>query len=191
MFISLKPGLHSIKLAALIGATSTLIACGGGGSSSGGSSANTVAAATIIPQVCLPSFTATDCAAFLALNAINPRSQAENCEYGGIVYEDSEGMFGSDNLTKGTSGNVFIRGATNKGIGISRFHTHPGNYSDDFSALDKAGSRRDRINQYLATGNGNFKRYDYLTDTTVTLSRISTTQNPPLIVPTEDRCMIE
>ena len=120
-------------------------------------------------------------AAYDVLNGINPRSVAENREYGGYIYRNADGSFSSTAPVKGTANSVLlppissvIPGGANA---RASYHTHAGpdpRYdNENFSPVDIAADIQFRLDGYLGTPAGRFRFHDVSAGTITTLGSIA------------------
>jgi hypothetical protein len=113
-------------------------------------------------------------AAIAQMKEYNPKSIAENREYGGWIQKNPDGTFSADTTVKGS-----IDGLSNmpeKGPDdVSWWHTHgaydPAYDSENFSGMtgDKGYSKANDAIGYVATPSGAIKMYNPGTDTVTTL----------------------
>lgn len=138
-----------------------------------------------------------DEAARAALNDANPKSIADNREYGGLIYRDDKGRYGYTTPIMGSDQGVNPYDASvppNTQI-VGDYHTH-GDYSifdpktgaavrtsdplkdhfnsdnfssDDLLGIQKDGAKIDGYKGYLGTPSGQFKVYDPSTGKTSNL----------------------
>jgi hypothetical protein len=126
-------------------------------------------------------FTAQDGAAYYVLNRINPRSVAENREYGGYVYRNPDGSFSSTAPVKGTPNSVLLPPISSVIPASSRvrasYHTHAGpdpRYdNENFSPVDIAADIEFGLDGYLGTPGGLFRFHDLSAGTITTLGTIA------------------
>ncbi len=143
----------------------------------------------------IPHFDHPDAAARAVLDRANPRSIADNVEYGGFVFRDRMGYFathpGAGTSTNVSSGMSYL---PSRQTLVGDYHTHgaysrigPGGehvraspsqdsfYSDQFSPGDKISNLRTSIDHpgfvgYLGTPSGNFRKYETNTMTDTVLA---------------------
>lgn len=104
-------------------------------------------------------------AAFEVLNGINPTSVRENREYGGWVYRNQDGSYGSSRPVRGQAASVTLpnpRTSTPSGSRITAsYHTHAGFDprfdNENFSPQDLRSDNALGIGGYLATPGGTFQ----------------------------------
>lgn len=138
----------------------------------------------------IPHFDHPDAAARAVLDRANPRSMADNVEYGGFVFRDRMGYFAthpgagtSTNVSTGMSylpsrqtlvGDYHTHGAYSRiGPGGEHVRASPSQdsfYSDQFSPGDKISNLKTSIEHpgfvgYLGTPSGNFRKYETSTTT--------------------------
>ena len=117
-------------------------------------------------------------AAWNVLNGINPTSVAENLEYGGWVYRNSDNTFSATEPVKGTVDSVSIGSPSSVGAGTATatYHTHggfdPRFDSENFSFADISLNNNWGVDGYLGTPGGLFKFHHFLTGTITTLGTI-------------------
>ena len=113
------------------------------------------------------------------LNGINPTSVAENLEYGGWVYRNSDNTFSATEPVKGTVDSVSIGSPSSVGAGTATatYHTHggfdPRFDSENFSFADISLNNNWGVDGYLGTPGGLFKFHHFLTGTITTLGTIA------------------
>ena len=113
------------------------------------------------------------------LNGINPTSVAENLEYGGWVYRNSDNTFSATEPVKGTVDSVSIGSPSSIGAGTATatYHTHggfdPRFDSENFSFADISLNNNWGVDGYLGTPGGLFKFHHFLTGTITTLGTIA------------------
>lgn len=113
------------------------------------------------------------------LNGINPTSVAENLEYGGWVYRNSDNTFSATEPVKGTVDSVSIGSPSSVGAGTATatYHTHAGFDprfdSENFSFADISLNNNWGVDGYLGTPGGLFKFHHFLTGTITTLGTIA------------------
>ena len=113
------------------------------------------------------------------LNGINPTSVAENLEYGGWVYRNSDNTFSATEPIKGTVDSVSIGSPSSVGAGTATatYHTHggfdPRFDSENFSFADISLNNNWGVDGYLGTPAGLFKFHHFLTGVITTLGTIS------------------
>jgi hypothetical protein len=120
-------------------------------------------------------------AAFKVLNGINPRSVAENREYGGYVYRNADGSFANTNPVKGTVNSVTLPPISQVVPSSARvrasYHTHAGpdpRYdNENFSLTDLSANDFFGIDGYLGTPGGLFKFHDLSANTITTIGTIA------------------
>ncbi|MBI5442742.1 MAG: DUF4329 domain-containing protein [Deltaproteobacteria bacterium] len=158
-----------------IGCPTVLIGDSGGGSGSGGGGGDSGAGgatgtgagtgAGTAPR----SYATAEEAAIAAMQEANPRSVAENLEYGGWVHRNPDGTYGYDPPTQGQPAgltNMPAKGPND----VVWYHTHgatdPAYDSENFSGAtgDKGYSRNNNATGYVATPTGVIKRYDPAAD---------------------------
>ena len=114
-------------------------------------------------------------------NNINPVSTAENIEYGGMIYKNSDGTYSYTEPVKGTVGGVNPGGPSAVPPGATAtayYHTHgahdPEYDSENFSGADGDIGYADyyKIDGYVATPNGSLKQYDYKTGKIETIGKV-------------------
>ena len=126
-------------------------------------------------------FTGQNGAAYDVLNRINPKSVAENREYGGYIYRNSDGSFSSTAPVKGTPNSVLLPPIASVIPGSSRarasYHTHAGpdpRYdNENFSPVDILADIRFGLDGYLGTPGGRFRFHDLSAGTITTLGTIA------------------
>ncbi len=104
-------------------------------------------------------------AAFLVLNGINPTSVRENREYGGWVYRNQNGTYGSSSPVRGQAASVTLPSPSSSTPSGSRitasYHTHAGFDprfdNENFSPQDLRSDNALGIGGYLATPGGTFQ----------------------------------
>ena len=113
------------------------------------------------------------------LNGINPTSVAENLEYGGWVYRNSDNTFSATEPVKGTVDSVSIGSPSSVGAGTATatYHTHAGFDprfdSENFSFADISLNNNWGVDGYLGTPGSLFKFHHFLTGTITTLGTIA------------------
>jgi len=114
-------------------------------------------------------------AAIAQMQEYNPKSIAEDREYGGWIEKNPDGTFSADTTVKGSIDG--LDNMPNKGPNdVSWWHTHggpdPGYDNENFSGLngDKGYSKANNAIGYVATPSGAIKMYNPTTDTVTTLS---------------------
>lgn len=120
-------------------------------------------------------------AAFDVLNRVNPISVDENREYGGWVYQASDGSFGSSEPAVGTQSMVTLpnaRASTPAGSNLAAtYHTHAAFHrrfdNENFSEQDLESDRALGIDGYLATPGGLFKWHNVTTGEIITIGPIA------------------
>lgn len=120
-------------------------------------------------------------AAFNVLNGINPRSVAENREYGGYIYRNADGSFVSTNPVRGTVDSVLLPPISQVVPSSARvrasYHTHAGPDprfdNENFSPTDISIDELFRIDGYLGTPGGRLKFHDVSADTITTIGTIA------------------
>ena len=124
-------------------------------------------------------FSTQHSAARNVLNGINPTSVAENLEYGGWVYRNSDNTFSATEPVKGTVDSVSIGSPSSVGAGTATatYHTHggfdPRFDSENFSFADISLNNNWGVDGYLGTPGGLFKFHHFLTGTITTLGTIA------------------
>lgn len=128
-------------------------------------------------------FSNQNAAAFDVLNGINPTSVRDNVEFGGWVYRNADGTFASTNPVRGEVASVdpgppnVVPAGTRA---TATYHTHgaddPRFISEEFSGQDLAFNRFFRVDGYLATPTGQFKKHIIASDRVVTLPQKIATQ---------------
>lgn len=120
---------------------------------------------------------------------INSTSIKENREYGGMIYQNKDGTYGYTTPNKGSLDGVDPGGPSSVPAGtkaIAYYHTHGGdtpgydneNFSDVFNPISKERygdipyADANKIDGYLATPKGAFKRYSYLDKKVVDLGKL-------------------
>ena len=119
-------------------------------------------------------------AARQVLNGINPKSVAENREYGGWVYRNADATFSATEPKQGTVDAVNI-GSPNSvprgTVATASYHSHaaydPRYDSEHFSPTDIAMDVAWGVDGYLATPVGTFKYHQYLTGLIFTLGTVA------------------
>jgi|TARA_B100000315_G_scaffold56204_2_gene50456 hypothetical protein len=113
------------------------------------------------------------------LNSVNPTSVAQNLEYGGWVYRNSDTTFSATEPVKGTVDRVNIGSPTSvpSGYATASYHTHgaydPKYDSENFSYLDITMNNNWGVDGYLGTPAGYYKYHHYLTGVISTLGTIA------------------
>jgi hypothetical protein len=138
--------------------------------SSGSESADTVS-----------RFRTKQAAAFDVLNRINPVSVDENREYGGWVYQTSDGGFGSSIPVIGTQSMVQLPNARQSNptgsVLAATYHTHAAFHrrfdNENFSPQDIESDNALGIDGYLATPAGLFKWHNVTTGQIITIGPIA------------------
>lgn len=118
------------------------------------------------------------------LNGINPRSITLNREFGGWVFVNLDGSFGSSTPVIGQAASVTLPNpalAVPQGSNITAsYHTHgafdPRFDNENFSRQDLESDRQLFIDGYLATPLGQFKLHDVETGAVITLGTVATTE---------------
>ena len=105
-----------------------------------------------------------DTAARDAINDINPTSISEGREYGGWIYQNSDGTYSYTESNSGSRAGTSL-GPVPQGVQITGdYHTHgandPGYDNENFSQTDKIGNDQMNTTGYLGTPSGTIKRYD-------------------------------
>jgi len=126
-------------------------------------------------------FSGQDQAAFNVLNRINPRSVAENREYGGYVYRNPDGSYASTRPIQGEVASVrlpFPSDIVPSGSSASAtYHTHGGPDprfdNENFSPVDIATDEFLGLDGYLGTPAGKFRYHNVVTGEIVTLGTIA------------------
>ncbi len=126
-------------------------------------------------------FSTQDQVAFNTVNSINPTSVAENREYGGMVYRNSDGSFAATGPIRGQLANVdpggpsSVPGGT---VATASWHTHGGNdpryLNEEFSSADFSYSEFFGIDGYLGTPLGKFLLYDVNSNVTTQIGTVAT-----------------
>ncbi len=121
-------------------------------------------------------------AARAALDANNPRSIADNKEYGGMIYKNPDGTYGYTDPAPGTGAHCTPENAPipDGATPVGDYHCH-GDYDDktgrtsdpnrdkdnsdgfsdtDEKAYEKANSKNPGYKGYLGTPSGQYKQYD-------------------------------
>jgi len=160
-------GRRRHNLAILAGIIVPVAALGSGG---GGSAADSS-----------QRFSTQDQVAFNVINAINPTSVAENLEYGGMVYRNSDATFGATGPIRGELANVdpggpsSVPGGT---VATAAWHTHGGNdpryLNEEFSSTDLGYSEFFGLDGYLGTPLGIFLMYDVNSNAVTQLGTVAT-----------------
>lgn len=114
------------------------------------------------------------------LNAINPTSVAENREYGGWVYRNSDQTYSATEPNKGTSDSVILGSplaVPDGSVTTASYHTHAAfdtaYDNENFSLTDLALDVAWEFDGYLGTPAGYFKYHNYLTGVITTLGTIA------------------
>lgn len=125
-------------------------------------------------------------AAVAALQEINPASIAENVEYGGSIYRNSDGSYSYTKPTRGDQTSVYINPIWplfNRNVGT--YHTHgcdaPGNNDgEDFSDDDIALAKHWLYGgiDYIGTPDGWVKEFNPKTGDPETVGRASAVRSP-------------
>ena len=119
-------------------------------------------------------------AAFDVLNRINPVSVDENREYGGWVYQSTDGSFGSSEPVIGTQSMVTLpntRQSTPAGSRLAAtYHTHAAFHrrfdNENFSPQEIESDETLGLDGYLATPAGLFKWHNVTTGEIITIGPI-------------------
>ena len=120
-----------------------------------------------------------DNAAFQVLNRINPVSVRESREYGGFIYRNPNGSYGSTEPKRGqfksiNLGDVTIPNGTRR---TASYHTHGDNNpqydNENFSPADIRADNAANIDGYLGTPGGSMKHHDVETGRIRTVRRIA------------------
>ncbi len=126
-------------------------------------------------------FSTQDQVAFSVINTINPTSVAENREYGGMVYRNSDGSFGATGPIRGELANVDPGGPSSvpgDTQATASWHTHGGNdphfLNEEFSSADLSYSKFFSIDGYLGTPFGKFLLYDVNSNVVTQLGTVAT-----------------
>ena len=99
------------------------------------------------------------------LGNLQARSFAEDTEYCGIIFEDSNGELGAARILEGKQASCDIAYFDEPGMApVASFHTH-GGYSDEFdsevpSTLDLESDMASGMDGYVSTPGGRFWRND-------------------------------
>lgn len=134
-------------------------------------------------------FKSQDEAAKHVSKSINTTSIRENREYGGMIYQNKDGTYGYTTPIKGSLDGVDPGGPSSVPEGtkaIAYYHTHGGdtpgydneNFSDVFDPISKEHygdipyADANKIDGYLATPKGAFKRYSYVDKKVVDLGKL-------------------
>ncbi|MDP7489184.1 MAG: DUF4329 domain-containing protein, partial [Arenicellales bacterium] len=119
-------------------------------------------------------------AARQVLNGINPKSVAENREYGGWVYRNADATFSATEPKQGTvdAVNIGSPDSVPRGtVATASYHSHaaydPRYDSEHFSPTDIAMDVAWKVDGYLATPAGAFKYHEYLTGLIFTLGTVA------------------
>lgn len=115
-----------------------------------------------------PRYTRQHEAAYRVVNRINPRSVRENREYGGWVYRNGDGSYGSTAPVRGTydSVNLGIPGQVvpSGTVATASYHTHgafdPRYDNENFSSQDFRVDAYWNVDGYLGTPSGHFLYHD-------------------------------
>ncbi|NND82879.1 MAG: DUF4329 domain-containing protein [Gammaproteobacteria bacterium] len=121
-------------------------------------------------------------AALARLNLVNPPSIRENREYGGWVFANPDGSFGSTapNVGDASSVQLPVRSAVIPAgsVATASYHTHaafdPQFDNENFSPRDLSNDVESATDGYLATPGGQFKFHDFRTGQVVVLGRVAT-----------------
>lgn len=147
------------------------VAAAAGGSSSG----------SVMADENLRFFSQND-AARDVLNEVNPQSIRINREFGGWVFLNPDGSFGTSIPVQGDASSVRLPDPEfSVPIGsqiTASYHTHaafdPRFDNENFSETDLENDRANNIDGYLATPLGQFKLHDIETDTIIVLGTVAT-----------------
>jgi len=118
-------------------------------------------------------------AARYVLNETNPASVAQNVEYGGWVYRNSDATYSATEPRRGTIDSVNLGSPENVPYGraTASYHTHgaydPRYDSENFSTVDISTNNIWKTDGYLATPSGAFKYFNYLTGVITTLGKVA------------------
>lgn len=107
------------------------------------------------------SFNTVDEAAIAAINEINPRSIAQNIEYGGRIYMKPDGKFSYTDAVQGGPWSI-DPGQHPPGTNLAgTYHTHAGPFGApyQFSKQDQIAARANMVPEYLGTPTGAIKKY--------------------------------
>lgn len=127
-------------------------------------------------------FNSTIEAARDVLNSVNPQSIRLNREFGGWIFVNLDGSFGSSTPVQGEAASVRLPDpAISVPAGsriMANYHTHaafdPRFDNENFSQTDLDNNRRLGIDGFLGTPLGQFKLHDVETDRVSTLGTIAT-----------------
>ena len=127
-------------------------------------------------------FASQNAAALDVLNNINPRSIAENREYGGWVYVNPDASYNYTTPVPGEAASVtlpFPSAVIPSGsMETASYHTHaafdPMFDNENFSPTDLESDRAFGVDGYLATPGGQFKFHNVETGEIITLGRVAT-----------------
>ncbi len=144
------------------GAVGAALALGSGGGSSSDSR---------------PRYNTQNASAKAVLNAVNPRSIAQNREWGGYVFRWSDGTFSNTSAVQGTPTSVSLPAPQNAvprgAIATASYHTHaafdPRYDNENFSPQDILSDIVFDLDGYLGTPEGQFKFHDVSQARIVTL----------------------
>jgi len=104
-----------------------------------------------------------DAAGTDAINDINPASIKEGKEYGGWVYQNSDGTYSYTAPVPGTKDGLILPPRPPGKKTTGDYHTHgandPGYKNEDFSNRDKSGNDATGTTGYLGTPSGKIKKY--------------------------------
>lgn len=153
-----------------MGCSTVIIGDGGGGGGAGsGAGGNGGTGAGTGTGTAPRSYATAEEAAIAAMREANPRSVAENLEYGGWVHRNPDGTYGYDPPTQGQPAG--LSNMPDKGPNdVVWYHTHgatdPAYDNENFSGAtgDRGYSRANNAPGYLATPTGTIKRYDPAAD---------------------------
>jgi hypothetical protein len=150
------------------GALGAAVALSSGGGSSGDNRAR---------------FNSQQMAARQVLNEVNPKSIAQNREWGGYVYRNADGSYSFTNARQGNATSILLpspqTAAPSGAVTTASYHTHaafdPRYDNENFSPQDILSDTLFRIDGYLATPAGQFKYHN------VRNGRVSTLGGPGTI----------
>ena len=124
-----------------------------------------------------PRFGSQQMAARQVLNEVNPRSIAQNREWGGYVYRNADGSYSYTNAVQGNATSVLLpapaSAAPNGAVTTASYHTHaafdPRYDNENFSPQDILSDELFGLDGYLATPRGQFKYHDVRRSRVITL----------------------
>ena len=115
-----------------------------------------------------PRFNSQQLAARQVLNEVNPKSIAQNREWGGYVYRNGDGSYSFTNAVQGPPISVLLpapeSAAPSGSVTTASYHTHaafdPRYDNENFSPQDILSDSLFGIDGYLATPEGQFKYHN-------------------------------